>query len=174
MCVLYEPYRESCPCAAFSIVAAFLPRVESRTLRSMVLTPKQARFVTEYLVDLNATQAAIRAGYSAKTARQMGTENLSKPVIAEAIAQGQKKRSDDTGITAAWVLQRLKIEAENTGFGSSQAARVSALALCMKHLGMLKEDAPHPDRPKFEIAKLNDDQKRTLLQFLRLVCGTRH
>ena len=43
------------------------------------LTDKQRRFVEEYLVDLNATQAAIRAGYSKRTARQTGAENLSKP-----------------------------------------------------------------------------------------------
>ena len=47
----------------------------------MALTAKQQRFVDEYLKDLNATQAAIRAGYSKSTARQMGAENLSKPVI---------------------------------------------------------------------------------------------
>ncbi len=45
------------------------------------MTPKQTRFIDEYLIDLNATQAAIRAGYSKKTAGQMGTENLSKPYI---------------------------------------------------------------------------------------------
>lgn len=45
------------------------------------MTEKQKRFVEEYLIDLNATQAAIRAGYSAKTARQTGQENLSKPDI---------------------------------------------------------------------------------------------
>ena len=44
----------------------------------MPLNDRQARFVAEYLVDLNATQAAIRAGYSAATARQMGAENLSE------------------------------------------------------------------------------------------------
>lgn len=49
------------------------------------LTAKQQRFCDEYLIDLNATQAAIRAGYSEKTARQMGTENLSKPSIREYI-----------------------------------------------------------------------------------------
>ncbi|MDP0070209.1 terminase small subunit, partial [Glaesserella parasuis] len=48
------------------------------------LTDKQQRFVEEYLIDLNATQAAIRAGYSADTARQIGAENLSKLVIQEA------------------------------------------------------------------------------------------
>ena len=49
------------------------------------LTAKQQRFCDEYLIDLNATQAAIRAGYSEKTARQIGTENLSKPYIREYI-----------------------------------------------------------------------------------------
>ena len=52
------------------------------------------------LVDLNATQAAIRAGYSKKTAREIGCENLTKPNIAEAIAEAQKARSERTEITA--------------------------------------------------------------------------
>ena len=55
------------------------------------LNPKQLRFCQEYLVDHNATQAAIRAGYAEKTARQMGTENLSKPVIAEFIKKADEK-----------------------------------------------------------------------------------
>lgn len=71
------------------------------------LTPKQARFVEEYLVDLNATQAAIRAGYSQPTAYAIGFENLSKPQIAEAIAEAQLERSRRTGITADRVLQEL-------------------------------------------------------------------
>ncbi len=49
------------------------------------MTAKQQRFCDEYLIDLNATQAAIRAGYSENTARQIGTENLSKPSIREYI-----------------------------------------------------------------------------------------
>lgn len=53
------------------------------------LTPKQARFVDEYLIDGNATQAAIRAGYSAKTAQQIGAQNLLKLLIAAAIAAKQ-------------------------------------------------------------------------------------
>jgi len=56
-----------------------------------VLTPKQERFCAEYLVDYNATQAAIRAGYSKKTAKQIGQENLTKPDLAEYI----KKRMDE-------------------------------------------------------------------------------
>ena len=50
------------------------------------MTEKQKRFCDEYLIDLNATQAAIRAGYSKKTAQQMGAENLLKPVVKEFIA----------------------------------------------------------------------------------------
>ena len=76
------------------------------------LTPKQRVFVEEYLVDLNATQAAIRAGYSKKTAQQMGAENLSKPLIAEAIAEAQAARSKRLQIDADWVLKRLVAEAE--------------------------------------------------------------
>jgi len=72
-----------------------------------MLTAKQQRFVQEYLVDLNATQAAIRAGYSKKTAGQIGDENLKKPQIAEALAVAQAARAERTGITADAVLQEL-------------------------------------------------------------------
>ena len=70
------------------------------------LSPKQQRFVDEYLIDLNATQAAIRAGYSKKTARQIGSENLSKPDIQEAIAEAKRERSEATKIDAGWVLRQ--------------------------------------------------------------------
>lgn len=73
----------------------------------MALTAKQARFVDEYLVDLNATQAAIRAGYSKRTAYSIGQENLRKPEIAAALAEAQQKRSERTGITADRVIAEL-------------------------------------------------------------------
>jgi len=73
----------------------------------MALTAKQQRFVEEYLIDLNATQAAIRAGYSPKTANRTGPENLSKPVIAAAIACAQANRSARTEITQDRVLAEL-------------------------------------------------------------------
>ena len=76
------------------------------------LTPKQRAFTQEYLVDLNATQAAIRAGYSEKWAQQMGAENLLKPVIARAIMQAKAERSQRTKIDADWVLERLAQEME--------------------------------------------------------------
>ncbi len=73
----------------------------------MALTPKQQRFVDEYLVDLNATQAAIRAGYSAKTAHSMGAENLIKPEVQKAIQAAQAKLSASLNITQEAVLKRL-------------------------------------------------------------------
>jgi phage terminase small subunit len=71
------------------------------------LTPKQERFVEEYLIDLNATQAAIRAGYSQRTARQIGEENLSKPDISAAIQAAKAERSERTHITQDLVLREL-------------------------------------------------------------------
>lgn len=72
------------------------------------LTPKQAAFVAEYLVDLNATQAAIRAGYSEATAHSIGHENLSKPEIADAIAAAQLARSERTRVTQDYVLENTR------------------------------------------------------------------
>lgn len=71
------------------------------------LTDKQAAFVAEYLVDLNATQAAIRAGYSERTAYRIGAELLQKTSVAEAIAAGQAKRAQRVEITADRVVAEL-------------------------------------------------------------------
>lgn len=71
------------------------------------LTPKQLRFVEEYLVDLNATQAAIRAGYSAKTAGQIGERLLKKVEIQQALSDGMKKREQRTEITQDMVVAEL-------------------------------------------------------------------
>ena len=73
----------------------------------MALTQKQRLFVDEYLIDLNATQAAIRAGYSKKTAGQIGDENLKKPQIAQAIKVAMDSRSKRAQINADYVLNRL-------------------------------------------------------------------
>ena len=71
----------------------------------MALTPKQKRFVAEYLVDLNATAAAKRAGYSQKTAHSIGQENLTKPEIQSAIQEEQTERQRRTKITQDMVLR---------------------------------------------------------------------
>lgn len=71
------------------------------------LTEKQQRFVEEYLIDLNATQAAIRAGYKPSSARQVGTENMSKPSIRACIDQAIAERSKRTGINQDRVIREL-------------------------------------------------------------------
>ena len=71
------------------------------------LTPKQKRFVDEYLIDLNATQAAIRAGYSENTATETGYENLTKPHIKKIIDERMKEREQRTEITQDMVLKGL-------------------------------------------------------------------
>lgn len=73
----------------------------------MALNAKQRRFVDEYLIDLNATQAAIRAGYSTKRADAIGYENLRKPEIQAVITERMDDRSKRTEITQDRVLQEL-------------------------------------------------------------------
>jgi len=70
----------------------------------MALTQKQQMFVKEYLIDLNATQAAIRAGYSEKTSYSIGDENLKKPEIAAAIQEAMDKRAKKVEVNAEYVL----------------------------------------------------------------------
>jgi phage terminase small subunit len=77
------------------------------TKKAQTLTAKQERFIQEYLIDLNATQAAIRAGYSAKTAEQQAYQLLQKTLVSTAIAAAQQKRAERTGITQDRVLQEL-------------------------------------------------------------------
>jgi phage terminase small subunit len=105
----------------------------------MALTPKQQRFVDEYLIDLNATQAAIRAGYAQKAAYATGAENLKKPQIAAAIAAKQAVRSERTEVTQDMVVAGLLTEARLDGEGSSHSARVQAWGLLARHLGMLTD-----------------------------------
>ena len=70
----------------------------------MILTPKQRRFVNEYCVDENATQAAIRAGYSPDTAGVIGCENLKKPYLSRAIKERMEELAVAAGITPEWVV----------------------------------------------------------------------
>lgn len=109
-----------------------------------MLTPKQAAFVREYMIDLNATQAAIRAGYSEKTANRIGAENLSKPVIQEAIQQLHKAAEEKCAVTVEWILSQ--IAAIATDEEARTADRLKALELLGKHLGLWEkrqEDGEH-------------------------------
>ena len=122
------------------------------------LTAKQERFVAEYLVDLNATQAAIRAGYSAKTAEQIGFQLLKKTSVAAALATQSEKRVAKVELTAEYVLQGLQIEAARTGEGSSHGARVAALGLLGKYFSLFIERQEVTITHRF--AEMSDDELR--------------
>lgn len=82
---------------------------------SLKLTPKQKLFCKYYLISLNATDAAIKAGYSKKTANRIGTENLSKPVIREYLESQMKRREEKLDITADKVINEIaKLAFANT------------------------------------------------------------
>lgn len=103
------------------------------------LTDRQARFCEEYLIDLNATQAAIRAGYSEKTAREQAAQNLSKLNIQEKIAELKAERSKRTEITQDSVIQELTAVARAEVKGVRAVDKLKALELLGKHLGMFVE-----------------------------------
>jgi phage terminase small subunit len=107
----------------------------------MPLTPKQQRFVDEYLLDLNATQAAIRAGYSARTAASIGEENLRKPDIAAAVQAAQAERATRTAVTQDYVV-----------------ANLAEIERCMQR-------APVMVRRGREMVPLEDDEGREVWQF---------
>lgn len=111
------------------------------------LTPKQQRFVEEYLIDLNATQAAIRAGYSEKTAQEQSSRLLSNVMVQEAVQKAKNKLSERTELTVDMVVQGLLKEAQDYAEGSTQSARVSAWAHLGKHLGMFKDKIEHSGDP---------------------------
>ena len=76
------------------------------------MTPKQQRFVHEYLIDLNATQAATRAGYSAKTANEQGSRLLANVSVKAAVHAAMDARSERTGITQDYVLSTIQATVE--------------------------------------------------------------
>lgn len=152
----------------------------------MALTPKQERFVAEYLIDLNATQAAIRAGYSQKTAGQIGEQNLKKLEIAEAVNAAMAKRADRNSVTQDEVISGLR-ELRDMAMGKKPmrvteilrvsgkppktieldvkvfeaAAAKGALELLGKHIGMFKE--------KVELTGANGGPVETVTRVTRTI-----
>ena len=110
----------------------------------MALNEKKNRFVEEYPVDLNATQAAIRAGYSKKTAYSIGQRLLKDVEIQEAIQKAMKDRSERTGITQDKVVEELGKVAfaeahDYTDADLKYGNKLKALELLGKHLGMFEK-----------------------------------
>lgn len=115
--------------------------MRKREVVRVALTEKQKRFVDEYLIDLNATQAAIRAGYSENTAEVIGYENLRKPQIAEKVQEAMQLRSRRVDLSQDMVAQELRkigfAEAHDyTDADLKYGNKLKALELLGKHLGM--------------------------------------
>ena len=107
------------------------------------MTKKQKRFTEEYLVDLNATQAAIRAGYSPDTAKSIGSENLTKPDIQARIAKAMAERSRRTGVNADRVVMEL-----------AKIAFVNASDVIDAETATLKPDAAPEDTAAIQSVKV--------------------
>ena len=107
------------------------------------LTSKQALFCKEYLIDLNATQAAIRAGYSKNTACAIGTENLRKPNIALFIQEAMAERSESTGITADYVLNGIKELTDTLVASEDPKSAYKGFELLGKHLALFSDKIDH-------------------------------
>lgn len=115
------------------------------------MTPKQARFVQEYLIDGNATQAAIRAGYSEKTAHAIGHENLSKPVIAEAIKVAQGEIAEKLGLTAVSIVEDVIDVRRLAKQNGVYASALKANEMLGKTLGKANPFADQPQEHKHEV-----------------------
>ena len=121
----------------------------------MPLTPKQHCIVTEYLVDLNATQAALRAGYSARTAPQQSSRLLKNVDVQAAIATKQTHQLKALEVRIEDVLPDLKaialtdlhVLSEQSGVPARWADKLKALELLMKHLGLRSGDGHIPHAP---------------------------
>lgn len=117
------------------------------------LNDKQAAFVREYLVDFNATQAAIRAGYSSKTAGQIGHELLKKPEVQQRLREFQRKAAEETQTDINWVRERLKAEATDYSEFASHSARIKAIELIARLNGDFEKDNKQKTDPLAEAIK---------------------
>lgn len=118
-----------------------------------MLTNKQSMFVKEYLKDLNATQAAIRAGYSEKTAGQIGEQNLKKLQIADAIQQAMAQRAEKIELTADNVLQSIISIRAMAIQGERLSDALRANELLGKHLKLFTDRIEIHD-----FSKLSDEE----------------
>lgn len=143
------------------------------------MTPKQQQFCQEYVVDLNATQAAVRAGYSERTARQIASENLSKPDIQEEIRMVMEQRRQRTEISADWVIHHLRElversmqieparDEENRVIGTYRFngnVAVRALDLLARHLGMFKPDSGNSEELESMEEVIRDRERERVRQ----------
>ena len=127
------------------------------------LTPRRQVFVREYLFDRNATQAAIRAGYSPRTAKMQGSRLLTFDDVKQAIATITQKLAAENELNADWVLKRLMQDADL----EPGAPRSAALGLLSKCLGMQLDRHHHTGsltlERLLELAGMREDEQPQML-----------
>ena len=135
--------------------------------KDVQLTPRQQRFVGEYLIDLNATQAAIRAGYSGKTAEQQGPRLLGNVGVSAAIAKGQARLAAKQEITAVATTARLMAiadRAEMMACPSALSVARQALMDVAKLNGLIVERHENiirsPEERAARLAELRAERER--------------
>lgn len=121
-----------------------------------MMTNKQILFVNEYLVDLNATQAAIRAGYSARTAHVAGYNLLRKPGVAEAVRKGLQERAEKLHLSGEDVLSSIVDIRGKAVTGGNLTQALKANELLGKHLKLFTDRVEHtgPDGGPLEFSDL--------------------
>ena len=127
------------------------------------LSAKQTLFVSEYLKDLNATQAAIRAGYSEKTARVIGAENLTKPAIAVAVEKAQEDLGKRNEITQDRVIKELALLGFANMADYMKAGRDGA-PTALDFGQLTREQTAALQEVTFESATENDGDEVTLIR----------
>jgi phage terminase small subunit len=136
------------------------------------LTPKQQAFCEEYIVDLNATQAAIRAGYSKNGAHVTASKLLSVPKVAQLIANLTQKRSRSTGIDAKWVLTEAEDLYKACRADDNHSAANNVLTTIAKHVNVQAFEERSVVRHEGELAvntnQLSDEVFGALMEKARL------
>lgn len=131
-----------------------------------MMTPKQQRFVEEYLVDLNAKRAALAAGYSTRNPKVIGCQLLQIPHVAEAVAAGKRDRADKLSLDATWVLLELVTNVREARAAEDYTASNRALELLGKHLALFPEKVQVDYR---EVAAMTDEELEQAARTLKLV-----
>ncbi len=128
----------------------------------MKLPPKQQLFIKEYLIDLNATQAAIKAGYSKKTARSAGQRLLTKVDISDAIQKGMDKRGEKIDIDAEYVLTKIKDAVERCSAEDTYEANalLRGCELLGKHLELFTDKVKHSGKVDWEQVSDEDLERK--------------
>jgi phage terminase small subunit len=129
------------------------------------LTARQRRFVDEYVADPNATQAAIRAGYSARTARAIGHENLTKPDIWAAVEEERAVLAERAGISRERIVEELK----RVGFGDLRdAVEWGGKSFTLRDSKDLSPDAARAVREVMEIVTEDEDGNRAVRRSVKM------